>query len=84
MTKKTKLSPKYFNSIEDWTYYNYVKQNASINMINPKYSNDVLIIKGIIYLLDDSDYTGFITSDSKTLVTSNSEYLKVLITKEAK
>ena len=82
MTKKTKLSPKYFNSIKDWTYYNYVKQNASIDIINPKYSHDVLIVDGIIYLLDDSDFTSFITSDGMTLVTSGSEYLKVIKTKE--
>ena len=69
MIQLKKASPKYFNSIESWTIYNYVgRSKISASDLNKKYPT--IIKNGYIYLYEDSDYQNFITSDSLSFITT--------------
>ena len=69
MIQLKKASPKYFNSIEAWTIYNYVGHSKiSASDLNKKYPT--IIKNGYIYLYEDSDYQNFITSDSLSFITT--------------
>ena len=69
MIKLNKASPKYFNSVEAWTIYNYVGHSKiSASDLNKKYPT--IIKNGYIYLYEDSDYQNFITSDSLSFITT--------------
>lgn len=77
MIKLKKASPKYFNSIEAWTIYNYVGHSKiSASDLNKKYPT--IIKDGYIYLEADEGYQHFITSDEQSFITRDNKYMSVI------
>lgn len=76
MIKLKKASPKFFNTIEAWTIYNYVGHSRiSASDLNKKYPT--IIKDGYIYLKTDEGYQHFITNDEQSFVTRDDKCLSV-------